>query len=263
MDAGGLGGSEQRAEVLRILERIEHENERCLVALDCSGEDVVHAGELALVRDEGDALMTVETGKGCKGAAFHLHDRDAQVGCVKDKLLKSLATLGHNQESDRLASGDESLLNGVAAGNEFLVLTEKPCRGRSGLPGPRGRSRHAGPGYWALITARAGSVVRPGRPLHKWRPRRNGLACVDWLEAGGWLSAGDRLRAVDRLDTLNRIFSERFGRIGVSVEADRLFPAGHEWRGLWSAATEPEAGSGRALPATEICTRAKARTVRT
>src|SRR5450759_275493 len=193
VDAGGLGGSEQRAEVLRILERIEHENERCLVALDGSGEVGVHAGELGLVRDEGDALMTVETGKGCKGAAFHLHDRDAQVGCVKDKLLKSLATLGHNQESDRLASGDESLLNGVAAGNEFLVLTEKPCRGRSGLPGPRGRSRHTGPGYWALITARAGSVVRPGRPLHKWRPRRNGLACVDWLGVWGRRGVGRRL----------------------------------------------------------------------
>src|SRR5450830_579740 len=229
VDARSLGGSEQGAEVLRVLKRNEHENERRLLALDGSGEDVVQAGELALVCHEGDALMTVETGEGCKGAPFHLHYRDAQVGCMEDKLLKSLATLGHNQESDRLASGDESLLNGVAAGNEFLVLTEKPCRGRSGLPGPRGRSRHAGPGYWALITARAGSVVRPGRPLHKWRPRRNGLACVDWLEAGGWLSAGDRLRAVDRLDTLNRIFSERFRRIGVSVEADRIFDSRHGW----------------------------------
>src|SRR5450759_4827183 len=96
VDAGGLGGSEQRAEVLRILERIEHENERCLVALDGSGEDVVHAGELAFVRHEGDTLMTVETGEGCKGAPLHLHNRDAQIGCMKDKLLKSLATLGHN-----------------------------------------------------------------------------------------------------------------------------------------------------------------------
>src|SRR5664280_688887 len=122
VDAGGLGGSEQRAEVLRILERIEHEDERRLLALDGSGEDVVQAGELALVRHEGDALMTVETGERRKGAPFHLHYRDAQVGCVKDKLLKSLATLGYHEESDRLASGDESLLNGVAAGNEFLVL---------------------------------------------------------------------------------------------------------------------------------------------
>src|SRR5450759_4253634 len=255
VDAGGLGGSEQRAEVLRILERIEHENERCLVALDGSGEDVVQAGELALGRDERDALMAVETGKGCKGAAFHLHYRDAQVGCVQDKLLKSLATLGHNEESDRLASGDERLLDGVAAGNEFLVLTEKPCRGRSGLPGPRGRSGHAGPGYWALIAARAGSVVRPGRPLHEWRPRRNGLAPVDWLGVGGRRGAGCRL------DTIGRVEIGLLGRIGVSVEADRLVPAGHGWRDLWSTATEPEAGPRRARSSTEICAPAKARPV--
>lgn len=117
VDARGLRGSEQGAEVLRVLKRIEHQNERCLLALDGSGEDVIQAGELALVCHECDALMTVETGEGCEGAPFHLHYRDAQAGCMQDKLLKSLAALGHNEESDRIASGDERLLYGVAASN--------------------------------------------------------------------------------------------------------------------------------------------------
>src|SRR5450759_118805 len=195
VDARGLGGSEQGAEVLRVLERIEHENERRLLALDGSGEDVVQAGELALVCHEGDALMTVETGEGCKGAPFHLHYRDAQVGCMEDKLLQSLTTLGHNEESDRLASGDERLLDGVAAGNEFLVLTQKHCRWRVELPGPGGRHGDGRPRRWALIAARTGSIVRPGRPLYEWRLMGDGRDFLDWLRVGDRLGVGGRPQA--------------------------------------------------------------------
>ena len=63
VDSGGLGSSEQCPEVLRILKRIEHKNERGLLPLDGSGQDVVEAGKLALVSDQGNALMTVEAGE--------------------------------------------------------------------------------------------------------------------------------------------------------------------------------------------------------
>ena len=39
-----LGAAQQRPEVLRILERVEHEDERRLAALAGAGEDLVEAG---------------------------------------------------------------------------------------------------------------------------------------------------------------------------------------------------------------------------
>ena len=56
-----LGGPKQRAEVLRILERIQDENEWWLLSLDRAREQVVQAGELPSVRDQRDPLMAVET----------------------------------------------------------------------------------------------------------------------------------------------------------------------------------------------------------
>ena len=41
VDAGGLGAAQQAAEVLRILERVEHEDERGLTPLDGAGKDFV------------------------------------------------------------------------------------------------------------------------------------------------------------------------------------------------------------------------------
>ena len=62
VDAGRLGAAEQRAEVLRILERVEDEHERRLAALRGAGEDVVERREPSRLDDQGDALVTVEAG---------------------------------------------------------------------------------------------------------------------------------------------------------------------------------------------------------
>jgi hypothetical protein len=144
---------------------------------------------------------------------------------MQDKLLKSLAALGHNEESDRLASRDERLLYGVAAGNEFLVLTEKPCRWRVELPSPGGRHGDGRPRRWALIAAGAGSVVRPGWPRHEWRPWGNGLASVNWLGTGNGLGIRGPLSFACELDAVGRIEIDGLGRIDVPVDTDRLFSA--------------------------------------
>ena len=145
VDARGLGRSQQRAEVLRILERIEHEDERRLGPLDRSGQDVVEAGELAAIGDQGDPLVAVEAGQRGQRPAFDLDDRDAQVGGVQDELLERLAALRDDEQADRLAVGDERLLDRVAAGDELLVLAEQVARRRTDRSSsPRRRGRAAG-----------------------------------------------------------------------------------------------------------------------
>ena len=54
VDAGRLGSSQQGAEVLGVLERIEDQHERRFVPFDGARQDVFQAGELPPVRDQGD-----------------------------------------------------------------------------------------------------------------------------------------------------------------------------------------------------------------
>ena len=117
MDPRSLGRTQQRAEVLGILQRVEHEDERRLLAFDRPGEDVVQAGVLAAVGDERNPLVAVEAGQRRQRAALDLDDRDAQVGRVEDELLERLTALRNDQEADGLPVGDEGLLDGMAARN--------------------------------------------------------------------------------------------------------------------------------------------------
>ena len=101
VDAGRLGAAEQRAHVLRILERVEDEHERGLAALDRAGEDVVHRREPARLDHDGDALVAVEPGEGGQRAALDLDDRDAQGRRVQDDLLQRLPALGRDEQAAR------------------------------------------------------------------------------------------------------------------------------------------------------------------
>jgi hypothetical protein len=77
MDPGRLGAAQQRPDVLRVLERIEDEDERRLVALLRPGQDVAERGEHARFDDEGHALVAIEPGDRRQCPAFDLDDRDA------------------------------------------------------------------------------------------------------------------------------------------------------------------------------------------
>ena len=123
--AGRLRGSQQGTEILGILERIENQHERRLLPLDRTRQDVVQAGELPAIGDQGDPLMTVEAGQRGERPAFDLDDRDPQVRGVQNQLLEGLAPLRNDQKPMRLAAGDERLLDGVPAGDQFLVFSEQ------------------------------------------------------------------------------------------------------------------------------------------
>ena len=79
VDRRRLGAPQQRPDVLGVLERVEDEDERRLVALDGPGGDVVDLGVAAGRHHERDALVAVEPGQRGERAALDLDDRDPQV----------------------------------------------------------------------------------------------------------------------------------------------------------------------------------------
>ena len=64
MDPGRLGTAQEAADVVRVLEGVEDEDERRLAAFQRSGQDVVEARVAARLDDERDALMPIEAGQG-------------------------------------------------------------------------------------------------------------------------------------------------------------------------------------------------------
>jgi hypothetical protein len=61
--AGGLRAAQERTDVVRILERVQHEQERRLGTLRGPGKDVVEAGEPTRLDDQCDTLVAVEAGQ--------------------------------------------------------------------------------------------------------------------------------------------------------------------------------------------------------
>jgi hypothetical protein len=121
VDTGCLGAAQERPDVVRVLQRIEHEDEWRLIALGGSGEDVVWTGKPAGLHDQCDPLMAVEAGKGRERTTLDFDDRDPQVRRVQYQLLEGSASLRHDQQADRRSTRDERLLDRSTAGDELLV----------------------------------------------------------------------------------------------------------------------------------------------
>jgi hypothetical protein len=74
---------------------------------------------------------------------------------VEDELLEGLPALRDDEEAHGVATGDEGLLDGTAAGDELLALLEE-LRGGLGRPRDgRVRRRPGGDGPWGTLDARA------------------------------------------------------------------------------------------------------------
>ena len=172
VDARRLGGAQERPDVLGILERVEHEDERRLVALLGQGEDVVRRGPAPRGDDEGDALVAVEPGDRGERPALDLDHGDAQARRVEHELLEGHPALRDDEQPARLAAGDERLLDGAASGDQLLALGERdPLERRARratrirrsptLPRePAGRVAHGARYRPALRRPRASVVLR-------------------------------------------------------------------------------------------------------
>ena len=128
MGTGCLGAPKERAQVLRVLERIEDQDERRLAALDGPGENLVDVGEAARRNGQGDPLVAVEAGKCGQGATLDLDDRDPEARRVEHEALKRLAPLRDDQEPMGGTASDEGLLDGAAARDELLLIGSEQRR---------------------------------------------------------------------------------------------------------------------------------------
>ena len=167
---GRLGAAQQRADILRILERIEHEDEWRLAALGGAGEDVRERREPSRLDHERDTLVAIEAGDRRQRATLDLDDRDAQASGVEHQLLERLPPLRHDQQAVRRPPGGEDLLDRAATGHQLLVRPEQVRRGQAlagramgrgrRLPRPRTSRRRArgpypGPGRYGAGVAGA------------------------------------------------------------------------------------------------------------
>ena len=111
-DAARLGTAQQRAHVLGVLQRVEHQHEGRLAALAGAGHDVVEVGPSPRLHDQRHALVAVEAGERGQRATLDLDDRDAQRGGVQHQLVERGAALGHHQQPAARPAGREASSTG-------------------------------------------------------------------------------------------------------------------------------------------------------
>jgi hypothetical protein len=125
VDARGLGATQKCPDVLRILERIEDQDEWRFGPLYGTGENILERRVLSRFHDERHPLVAIEAGHRRERAALQLDDRDPQAGSVQNEFLEWLAALGHNEKSTGGPSSRKRLLDRPAAGNELLIRAEQ------------------------------------------------------------------------------------------------------------------------------------------
>ena len=132
MNADCFGAAQHRAEVLGILERVEHEHEwRLARAFAAARICSMSAGGRGLATSAMPWWPSKPASRS-ERAALQLHDRDAERGGVDDQLVERGAAFGDNQQTDGFAARRECLFDGATTGDQLLFLAEqRPCR--SGL----------------------------------------------------------------------------------------------------------------------------------
>lgn len=181
VDAGRLGRSKERTEVLGILERVQDQCECRLMALDRASQKIVECRKTAPVGHESDALMTVESGQRGQRASLQFDDWDAEARGMKHELLERLAALRHDQQTMGCPPGEECLFDWVATGDQFFFLADQIGRRRAAWRSrPMGlRTRRETVGTTRPRCSRArseGTAVVPTRSF--WSPNLDGVSAI-------------------------------------------------------------------------------------
>jgi hypothetical protein len=125
IDAGAVGYAEQRAEILRVFNAVEGEQETGCAGEGRLGREEVFEGEEFLGTDEGDDAM-VGGGAGAEGELITGLGEDADSGLAAkgDELVEAevVALAGHQHVVKTAAAGAESLLDRVQAVQEIHAL---------------------------------------------------------------------------------------------------------------------------------------------
>ena len=128
VDAGRLGTAQEAAHVVRVLERVEGQDEGTLAAIEGAHDDLVQRAPPPRRDDESHTLMSVEAGQRGQRAAFDLDDGDPQGRRVQDQRIERRAPGRHDEEPARLASSRERLLDRAPAGHQLVALIEQRPR---------------------------------------------------------------------------------------------------------------------------------------
>ena len=137
VDAGRLGAPQERPDVLRILERVEGEDERRLATLDGASEDLVERGP-----SRGATARAIPWWPSNPASAVSVPPSTSTTGIrrfVAWRTSRSSAwrRCGTTISRMRRPSRDERLLDGAPAGDELLVLGRAGRVGRRSAPGRR------------------------------------------------------------------------------------------------------------------------------
>ena len=200
VDAGRLGGTQERPDILGILERIERQDKGCLATVGRSGEDLLRGRVTSRRDDQSDALVSIKPGQRRQRPALHLDDWNSEVGRVQDKLLEGLSPLGHHEQPECLAVGDEGFLNWPPAGDQLLVLSEQLAQIGAGRDERLGHAQIRAARPTRLESTRCSL---PGEPAWDSLPRERSRRAVSPEAARRSLLAvppwdAVRLRAVER-----------------------------------------------------------------
>src|SRR5207244_3327553 len=108
--------TQERPDILGILERIERQDKGCLATVGRSGEDLLRGRVTSRRDDQSDALVSIKPGQRRQRPALHLDDWNSEVGRVQDKLLEGLPPAGTVEEGGQPGSGQGVPLGGTSLG---------------------------------------------------------------------------------------------------------------------------------------------------
>ena len=240
--AARLGAAQQRAHVLRVLERVEHQHERCFAALAGAGHHVVEGRPPARLHDERDALVAVET-----------RQRRQVPPSTSTTGMRSVVACSTSWSSAARRSGTTSSRRLGRRAAKASSTGRRPATSssssRDALRRRQGRVRRAAAGRRRPLRCHAADAAR-----RRWRrdPAPFGRSPGPLPEA----AAGDRHRRarVGRGRAVGDRRSATVGRVrGRSVEpaggARSPGRAAGPWAGPVRVASVPlAAGSGRSPP---------------
>ena len=138
VDTGTVGGAEERAEVVRVFDAVESEEEFVLAWL-FGGQQVFDGEELPLAHHREDALMGIGAGEPGELVAGFERDADAGRAAELDQPLQTLVpTLPGDADVVELArTGTDGLLDRVETVKNFHLSSLPPGRRRKWREGFR------------------------------------------------------------------------------------------------------------------------------
>src|SRR6266542_664682 len=275
--AGGLGAADQRAEVVRVLDAVEGQEERRLGAAERDGQQLVEPDRFELRDDGGNTLVGAGLGMGVQERARHCLHGHAVGGGQLQQVGEGAPLAGAGRHHDPLdaARTAERLDHRPASldhhparlGAQRVAAGLQPFAAARLLGGARGTAsalggRGSGP---ALLGGGAGSLrlalgpvrAAPGRPAagaayrarcHRGPPGRSSTRMPIALRRSRTMSAASKSRATLARSRSSSARSSTAGKVVTSGRSSSGVKPSREARSLKVASRTRSSAMAAALP---------------